>query len=74
MDMTKAVIYARVSSITDRQCTDRQVKDLQEYASYKSYEVVEVYTEHISGESSFACITLPTVSTSTAAKYSPFSS
>ena len=49
MDMTKAVIYARVSSITDRQCTDRQVKDLQEYASYKSYEVVEVYTEHISG-------------------------
>lgn len=49
MDKTLAIIYARVSSITDRQCTDRQVKDLQEYASYKSYEVVEVYTEHISG-------------------------
>ena len=49
MNMNKAIIYARVSSITDRQCTDRQVKDLQEYASYKSYEVVEVYTEHISG-------------------------
>ena len=49
MTKTLAIIYARVSSITDRQCTDRQVKDLQEYASYKSYEVVEVYTEHISG-------------------------
>ena len=49
MDKALAIIYARVSSITDRQCTDRQVKDLQEYASYKSYEVVEVYTEHISG-------------------------
>lgn len=45
----KAVIYARVSSIGDRQSTDRQVKDLTDYAVYKGYEVLGVYTEHISG-------------------------
>lgn len=46
---TIAIIYARVSSVGDRQNTDRQVKDLQEYAAYKSYEVAGIYTEHISG-------------------------
>ena len=45
----KAVIYARVSSISDRQSTDRQVKDLTDYAAYNGYEVLSVYTEHISG-------------------------
>lgn len=45
----KAVIYARVSSTTDRQSTDRQVADLADYAAKNSYEVVEVYEEHISG-------------------------
>jgi len=45
----KAVIYARVSSIGDRQNTDRQVNDLSDYASYKGYEVLGIYTEHISG-------------------------
>ena len=52
MDKTKAIIYARVSSsgsLEYRQNTDRQVKDLTEYASYKGYELVEVYSEHISG-------------------------
>lgn len=44
-----AVIYARVSSTGDRQSTDRQVKDLTDYAGYKEYNVVNVYTEHISG-------------------------
>lgn len=44
-----AVIYARVSSTGDRQSTDRQVKDLTDYALYKEYNVVSVYTEHISG-------------------------
>lgn len=44
-----AVIYARVSSTGDRQSTDRQVKDLTDYAVYKEYNVVKVYTEHISG-------------------------
>ena len=45
----KAVIYARVSSIGDRQNTDRQVKDLTDYAAYMGYEVLGIYTEHISG-------------------------
>lgn len=52
MDKTLAIIYARVSSagsLEYRQNTDRQVKDLTEYATYKNYEVVEVYNEHISG-------------------------
>lgn len=49
---TKAVIYARTSSsgsLEHRQNTDRQVRDLQEYASYKGYELVNTITEHISG-------------------------
>jgi len=45
----KAVIYARVSSVTDRQNTERQVKDLMDYASYMNYDVVQVYEEKISG-------------------------
>lgn len=45
----KAVIYARVSSTTDRQNTDRQVSDLTAYAVGMSYEVCEVFTEHVSG-------------------------
>ena len=49
MGTKTAVIYARVSSVGDRQNTDRQVKDLSDYAVYKGYEVVGVYTEHISG-------------------------
>ena len=49
MGLEKAIIYARVSSIGDRQSTDRQVNDLTDYAVYKGYNVVNVYTEHISG-------------------------
>ena len=49
MGTKTAVIYARVSSVDDRQNTDRQVKDLSDYAVYKGYEVLGVYTEHISG-------------------------
>ena len=44
-----AVIYARVSSIGDRQSTDRQVKDLSDYAVYQKMEVRKVFGEHISG-------------------------
>ena len=44
-----AVIYARVSSIGDRQSTDRQVKDLTDYAVYQKMEVCKVFEEHISG-------------------------
>ena len=45
----KTVIYARVSSIGDRQSTDRQVKDLTDYAVYQKMEVCKVFEEHISG-------------------------
>lgn len=47
--MKKAVIYARVSSTTDRQSTDRQVIDLTDFATKNNYEVVKVFEEHISG-------------------------
>ena len=47
--MTTGVIYARVSSIGDRQSTERQVKDLSEYAKYKGIEVCNVFEENISG-------------------------
>ena len=45
----RAVIYARVSSTNDRQSTDRQVIDLNDYATKNNYEVVKVFEEHISG-------------------------
>lgn len=44
-----AVIYARVSSVGDRQNTDRQVSDLTSYASKNGYQVEQTFTEHISG-------------------------
>lgn len=47
--MTKAVIYARVSSLSERQTTDRQVCDLQKYAHANNMEVVNTFQEHISG-------------------------
>ena len=50
MDSIKtAVIYARVSSVGDRQNTERQVDDLTRYAESNGYEVIKVYEEHISG-------------------------
>lgn len=45
----KAVIYARVSSATDRQTTDRQVADLMGYAAANQLQVVCVFEEKISG-------------------------
>ena len=47
--MTKAVIYARVSSTGDRQSTERQVADLTKYAAAYGMEVVAVYEEKASG-------------------------
>ena len=47
--MTKAVIYARVSSVGDRQNTARQVEDLMKYAEVNGCEVVKTFEEHISG-------------------------
>jgi DNA invertase Pin-like site-specific DNA recombinase len=46
---TTAVIYARVSSIGDRQNTDRQISDLLDYVSFKNLEISKIYEEHISG-------------------------
>ena len=45
----KAVIYARVSSIGDRQNTDRQISDLLDYVKYQNLEISKIYEEHISG-------------------------
>jgi len=44
-----AAIYARVSSTTDRQNTERQVKDLTAYADRSNLNLVKVFEEHISG-------------------------
>ena len=46
---TKAVIYARVSSVGDRQNTDRQVSDLMDYVKYQKMEISKIFEEHISG-------------------------
>ncbi len=44
-----AAIYARVSSTTDRQNTERQVIDLKAYADRSNLKLVNVFEEHISG-------------------------
>lgn len=47
--MNNAVIYARVSSIGDRQDTTRQVRDLTTYANNNALNVVKTFEEHVSG-------------------------
>ena len=47
--MKTAVIYSRVSSVGERQSTDRQISVMTAYAENKGYEVVKVYSEKISG-------------------------
>lgn len=47
--MKTAVIYARVSSVSDRQNTERQVNDLKAYACDNHLDVRKVFEEHISG-------------------------
>ena len=49
MNNKTAVIYARVSSLNDRQDTSRQIRDLEILAKEKSLTVVNIYEEHISG-------------------------
>lgn len=44
-----AVIYARVSSVGDRQDTTRQIRDLEKYANDNSIDIVKSFEEHISG-------------------------
>ena len=43
------IIYARVSSIGDRQNTERQIEDLSKYAGNNHIEIVKVFAEKISG-------------------------
>ena len=45
----KAAIYARVSSVGDRQDTTRQIRDLEKYALDNSIDIVKSFEEHISG-------------------------
>lgn len=47
--MATAVIYARVSSESDRQNTERQVKDLKRYIAINDMELVATYEEKMSG-------------------------
>lgn len=47
--MREAVIYARVSSTSDRQSTDRQVSDLRAYADRQGLEILKVFQEKGSG-------------------------
>jgi DNA invertase Pin-like site-specific DNA recombinase len=47
--MNNAVIYARVSSIGDRQDTTRQVDNLTTYAHNNALNVVKTFEEHVSG-------------------------
>jgi len=45
----KAIIYARVSSLGDRQNTERQISDLKQYAEYQNLEISKIFEEKISG-------------------------
>lgn len=45
----KAAIYARVSSVGDRQDTTRQIRDLEKYALDNSLVIEKTFEEHISG-------------------------
>ncbi len=44
-----SIIYARVSSVGDRQNTERQIEDLKKYAAGNGIEVLKVFSEKISG-------------------------
>ncbi len=49
MNTKTAIIYARVSSTSERQSTDRQIQDLQKYAQQNNIEILNTFQEHISG-------------------------
>lgn len=46
---TNAIIYARVSSVGERQSTERQVSDLRRYAEYSGLRIMRIFEEKISG-------------------------
>lgn len=45
----KAIIYSRVSSVSDRQSNDRQIIDLKRHAKLNDIEVIKVFEEKASG-------------------------
>lgn len=47
--MKSSVIYARVSSVGDRQNTERQLSDLSLYAKHNDFQILSTFEEHISG-------------------------
>lgn len=47
--MKSAVIFSRVSSVGDRQNTERQINDLCAYAVKNEFEVLKTFSEQISG-------------------------
>jgi len=47
--MQQVVLFARVSSTSDRQSYDRQVNDLNQLAATQNYHVAGIYAEKISG-------------------------
>lgn len=47
--MQQCCIYARVSSLGERQSTSRQVDDLRSFALSQGLDVARVFEEHISG-------------------------
>ena len=49
MNKTNCVIYARVSSIGNRQDTKRQIKDLMNYAEKNNLSVIKIFEEKASG-------------------------
>ena len=44
-----AVIYARVSSISERQSNERQIEDLKILGKQRNYKIEKIYEEKISG-------------------------
>ena len=47
--MKSAVIYSRVSSVSDRQNTERQIQDLRSYAIKNDFDIINEFSENISG-------------------------
>ncbi|MHB9141056.1 MAG: recombinase family protein [Paludibacter sp.] len=47
--MKTAVIFSRVSSLSDRQNTERQIQDLRSYSIKNDFDIVNEFSENISG-------------------------
>lgn len=47
--MKNVIIYARVSSVTDRQSTDSQIDKVMRFVEEHHLNVIKVFEEHISG-------------------------